>query len=106
MKLHLSYADRSAPKRVAKDSFSIRHGGIGSYRSRKATRATFHFLFRPVLIGRGRQEDRVRDAAALHMREARVRIPPQVQVGIEHGTAPIWCGLGVDERRDGGRAQQ
>ncbi len=82
------------------------HGGIGSNGPRKPAWATLHFLFGPFLIGRGSQEDRVRDATALHMRKARVRILPQVQVGIEHRPTPIWRGLCLYARRNQASRQQ
>lgn len=56
-------------------------------------------VLRLIGTGHGRgQEDRVRNAAALHMREAGVRIAPQMQMGIEDRSAPIWHGLGLNVR--------
>jgi hypothetical protein len=60
---------------------------------------------KPVLIGRGSQEDRVRDAA-VHIRKARVRILPRVQIGIEHRTTSILRGLWLYARRNEVSRQQ
>ena len=96
VELHLSNADGSAFQCVTQDLACIRRSGIGPHRSRKPAGAAFHFLFCPVLIGCAVSRIALRDAAALHMREAGIRIATQVQVGIEDRSAPVRCGLGVN----------
>ena len=68
------------------------------------TRTPLHFCFGPLSIG-GSQEDRLCDAAALHMHETCVRIGSEVEVRVQDLSAPrqvrlsrqVLCGRG---RRD------
>src|SRR5262245_40155174 len=68
----------------------------------KCPGTALHLCLGSLLVCRAGQEHGVRDAAALHVGKAGIRVGTEMEVGVEDRTSPRGVGLRV-QPRSGGR---